>query len=438
VKRLLNQLWIVIGACSAAVVVSWIIYMPSSDERGVWLSKTGRVILDITPLTATMYSQTRVSCVEHLRFPAHMKLVELAEGASIETTDGVLGLTVDGTLDVMQFDRIASLPATCGAANPNATATQVFDAFWHAMNDHYAFFDLHGVDWDARHDLRPDEASTLTDDALFALLSDALEGLDDGHVQLGTPSGYFSPAEAPDWWVPEFSRPALAQIARDTIGTPLTPIDLTGIEYALLDDGIGYVLLRSMSVDTPFGSTSQNAMALAFNEVATVMADARAIIIDLRYNPGGSDSVSFGVASHFTSTPLPVLSKSTYYLGDYTAPFTAVLSPYDDTPLDQPVIVLTSRMTGSAAEILTMALGAMPQVTTMGEPTSGVLSDIHGVKLPNGWDLGLSNQAYRTIDGTLYESIGIPPQVAFDLESQSYLDSDDPLLRAAFARARQN
>ena len=30
-------------------------------------------------------------------------------------------------------------------------------------------------------------------------------------------------------------------------------------------------------------------------------------------------------------------------------------------------------------------------------------------QLPNGWEYGLSNEIYETMDGTNYENIGIPP-----------------------------
>lgn len=434
-RRFLNQFWIVIGTLIVAFGVSWVIYMPDSTERGVWRAETGGTLITLSPVTAKMYSETPVSCLRQLSFPAHMKLVELAEGATIDVIDDQLHLSVDGSLDAMILNRIDALPDTCGEANPNASPDVVFDAMWHAMDQHYAFFDLHDVDWDARRAFTPTNA-TLDDQALFALLSDTLEGLDDGHVQLGAPFDFYSPVQDPDWLTDTLNRESLTQIARDTVGTPLTPIDLTGIEYALLPDGVGYVLIRHMGLDTPFGTRSEPAMALAFSQVAAELANANAIIIDIRYNPGGSDSVSLGVASHFTAQPVDVFTKTTRNGDGQTAPFTATLTPFDDTPLTQPVILLTTKMTGSAAEILTMALRDFPQVTTMGEATSGGLSDILGVKLPNGWDLGLSNQTYRTMDGALYEAVGIPPDVTFDIQAAPLQQGEDPLLRAAFARAR--
>lgn len=439
-KRLLNQIWIVIGAIVAAFFVSWVIYMPDAQERGAWRSQTGGQILTLSPFQAEIYSESSASCVQQLSFPAHLKLIEIAEGATIVSDGSTLQLTIDGVLEPALFDRIPALPDACTTANPDASASDVFDAMWAAMNEHYAFFDLHGVDWDARRDWGPDVNESLTHEALFASLSNTLDGLDDGHLQLGTPVGYFSPAEDPEWLLADdtLNRASLTQIARDTIGVPLTPVDLTGVEYAMLPDGVGYVLIRHMSIDTPWGTTEDPAMAAAFAKVATAIEQARAIVIDIRYNPGGSDPVAFGVASHFTAQPVDVLTKTTRVGDAQTAPFTATLHPYDQSPLSQPVILLTSQMTGSAAEILTMALGELPNVTTMGQPTSGGFSDIMGFTLPNGWELGLSNQTYRTMDGTSYEVIGIPPDVPFVIETAPLSQGEDPLLRAALVRANQS
>lgn len=434
--RLLKQLWIVVGAVIGAFVISWFVYMPDAEQRGIWRATYGGSIITLNPFTAKMYSESSVSCIDQLTFPAHMKLVEWAEGAVVDADGDNMLLTIDGTLDAIPYTRIDALPENCRAANASASSADVFDALWAAMDEHYAFFELHGVDWDERRALAP--TTNLSDEALFVLLQETLAGLDDGHVQLGSPLGYFSPSRAPDW-LPEntnLSRESLWQAARDTVGADLTPIELTAIEYTLLPDGIGYVMIRTMGFDTPFGTLSEPGMAQAFSQAATELQDAKAIIIDLRYNPGGSDTISFGVASHFTAEPTDVLTKTTRDGSHQSLPFTATLLPYDETPLSQPVLVLTSTFTGSAAEILTMSLRDLPNVTVMGENTGGGLSDILGFKLPNGWNLGLSNQTYRTMDGALYEAIGIPPDIPFEIEAAPLERGEDPLLRAAFDYVR--
>lgn len=435
--RILKQLWIVLGAVIGAFALSWLIYMPNAEQRGIWRATNGGSIITLNPLAAKLYSETNVSCVEQLTFPAHLKLVEWAEGAVLDVDGDQMSLSVDGTLDPIAYTRIGALPSHCTQPSENATSKEVFDAVWAAFDEHYAFFDLHGVDWAARRALAPTE--NLSDDELFAVLQDMLTGLDDGHVQLGTPLGSYSPSLAPDW-VPEdrgdLERPDLWQIARDTVGADLTPIELTAVEYTLLPDGIGYVMIRNMGFDTPLGGLSQSGMAQAFSQASNALQDASAIIIDLRYNPGGSDTVSLGIASHFTASSLDVFTKTTRNGDTQSPPFTATILPFDETPLAQPVLVLTSNLTGSAAEILTLSLRDLPNVAVMGENTSGGLSDIMGFTLPNGWELGLSNQTYLTMDGTFFEGTGIPPDIPFTIEFEPFLRGEDPFLRAAFTQAR--
>ena len=113
-RRLLNQFWLLIGTALAVLIVSWFIYMPNADERGVWRSQSGAMILTLTPFQATLYSASSASCIKQIAFPAHMKLVEWAEGATIHSHDGNnLTLNIDGTLDPIQFATIAAIQYRC-------------------------------------------------------------------------------------------------------------------------------------------------------------------------------------------------------------------------------------------------------------------------------------------------------------------------------------
>lgn len=438
-KTLFKALLSAITVLVVAFGLSWLIFMPNASERGVWRAEAGGMVLNITRTTAKTYRQTSISCIEELTFPAHLKFVEWAEGAWLETEGDALLLHLDGSVDPTRFTRLEALPENCGPATPEtATPREVFDVLWTAMDENYAFFDLHGVNWQARRSLAPAQNAEMTDADLFDLLMQTLDGLDDGHVHLGTyETGFASPSQPPAWLPDDGSltRANLIQTARDTLGTPLTPLPEAPIEFALLEGNIGYVLIREMDVDVPFGGNSQSAMTRAFGFIAEVLGDTRALIIDLRYNPGGSDTVSFGVASHFTATPLTAFTKSSRIDAGQTTPFTATLQPFDDTPLTQPTLILTSQLTGSAAEILTMTLRELPQVTIMGEATGGGLSDVLGFVLPNGWLFGLSNQTYLTPSGEAFEGIGIPPDIPFEITAEPLLTGQDPLLEAAIAQA---
>lgn len=68
-------------------------------------------------------------------------------------------------------------------------------------------------------------------------------------------------------------------------------------------------------------------------------------------------------------------------------------------------------MTYSGAEIFVMSTMQFPNVTRVGEATAGALSDVLFFKLPNGREIGLSNERYFASDGVCYEERGVPPHV---------------------------
>ncbi len=428
-------LWAVAGIV-AAFAVSWVIYMPNGQERGAWRLSTGGYVLYLTPITAALYSETAHSCFEDTKFPAHMKLIEMAEGARVDVVDQQLHLNLDGTLGTLVFDPIEALPEACNATpNPEVDASEVFQAVWTAMDEHYAFFDLHGVNWNERAQFIPEPGIKMTDTELREGLLEMMAGLDDGHIHFGSPeAGWSSPASRPDW-VPDdgsITQDGLVQTAIASAGVALTEVDGAPFAYGLRDDGIGYIVLKGMSVDVPFGGNSQDATAEVFDGILNELDDAKALVIDIRYNPGGSDTVSFGIASHFIDEKQIVLSKTTRDGDQQSEPLVVDLAPFGTEKEMRPTLLLTSRVTGSAAEIFTMAMREFPQVTTFGENTSGGLSDVMGFVLPNGWGLGLSNQTYLTVAGELFEGAGIPPDVQMDYETEAYQAGDDPVLAAAF------
>jgi hypothetical protein len=375
--------------------------------------------------------------MQDLVFPAHMKLVELLEGATVLVENEQLNLTVDGTLDTRKFNRIDALPANCTSPDPDAaTPREVVEAIWTAMDEHYAFFDLHGVDWATRKAFIPAANAQMTDQELTDLILEMMDGIDDGHVHFGTDEiGYSSPSIKPAW-IPDDGSITWASLIENALinaDTDLTQAENAPIIYGLRPDGIGYIMVRQMDVDKTLGGNSTDTMAAAFETVLLDMTDATALIIDVRFNPGGSDTVSFGIAGHFIDEPQPVFTKTTRSGADQVNLFTGIVQPFDETAETRPTMVLTSRLTGSAAEIFTMAMRDFPQVTTLGEPTSGGLSDVMGIKLPNGWGLGLSDQIYLTMDGSLFEGTGIPPDMPVVYETAPFQSGEDPILAAAIA-----
>ena len=76
-----------------------------------------------------------------------------------------------------------------------------------------------------------------------------------------------------------------------------------------------------------------------------------------------------------------------------------------------PVIILTSGLTGGAAEVAVLAMRDMPGVTVVGSPTRGELAWMRHWILPNGWTGTTSRGRILSMDGTAFQGRGIPPDV---------------------------
>ena len=419
-----------VGVAAAALGVSWILTMPDKEIRGTWETEGYGLHLDIGRALIDIYQVTEISCHRAYRLPAHQWLIAALEDVRFTSQDEGLQIVAGGTLNPIRADRTASLPDHCPAAPVSpGTAQENFDVLWQAMHEHYAFFDLHEVDWAARRAAyRPEAAAVLDEDTLFDLFKQTLDGLDDGHLYIARPDGeVHSPSVPPDWHDDRH------MVRDNTLAqfTELTAINGTGLLYGWATPDIGYVCIAHMDVDEGFNIAAEDAAQAAFAEIATVFADAQGIILDVRYNPGGSDDIALAYASYFTDQTIPAFTKSTRTDGGYTPPYAVALEPHGTIHLVQPTIVLTTGFTGSAAEIFTMAMRELPQVTVMGTSTSGGLSDGLDFTLPNGWILGLSHQRYLTPDGTLYEGVGVPPDINVQTDVESARNGIDAVLDAS-------
>ncbi len=133
------------------------------------------------------------------------------------------------------------------------------------------------------------------------------------------------------------------------------------------------------------------------------------MIIDVRFNQGGFDKVSSDIASRFTNQEHIAFSKKARLGDSFTEDQIISLSPKGDFQFNQDIVLLTSPLTASAAEIFALYLKDLPYVTIVGENTNGGFSDILTHALPNGAIIGLSNEIYSDMNGVVYEGIGVGP-----------------------------
>jgi carboxyl-terminal processing protease len=142
----------------------------------------------------------------------------------------------------------------------------------------------------------------------------------------------------------------------------------------------------------------------------SVMKDLSAmesIVIDIRFNGGGQDAVSFEIMSRFISNKMKIGTQKLRYGNTFT-PILPLEIQGTENAFTKPIYVLTSQQTGSAAETFSIATMSMKHAKRIGSPTSGAILTALEKELPNGWAFAISNEICMDNEGNNYENRGIP------------------------------
>ncbi len=176
----------------------------------------------------------------------------------------------------------------------------------------------------------------------------------------------------------------------------------------LFDGNIGYLDLRFFSGRREAGETAVAAM--------NFLANADAVIIDLRQNGGGSPAMIQLISSYFLNDSTHLNSFENR--GDETLQQFWSLPYVPGKPMfDTDLYILTSRRTFSAAEEFTYNLKNLKRATIVGETTGGgahpggsqIVNDDFLVWVPTG-------RAVNPITKTNWEGTGIEPHIAVKQE----------------------
>ncbi|MCP3143068.1 S41 family peptidase [Pyxidicoccus xibeiensis] len=406
--------------------------------EGSWTTEGYGFVVRFQGDRVALHELTTVSCLRYAR-----------EGVEADGTAPGLGLRfrLDGEQLVIEnattlhiTARRAAFPEVCTRPEPRADdPVSNFEVFWSTFAEQYALFDLYGVDWRARYEtFRPRVTSGTSEAELFSVLSELLAPLTDGHISLEADDQEFRPKPPPEWL--ETHLEGVKQYVRGHyLGGP--GVTLTAHErlaYQSLDARVGYIFLAGMvGFSGPAGDEADDvaAAARAIDEALAALGDKQALILDVRFNAGGYDAVSLAIASRFTDVERLAFTKKARVGQGFTPPREYRFAPAGPRRFTGRVYILTSSLSASAAEIFTMAMGALPNVTVVGERTDGAHSDVLTRQLPNGWSFGLSNELYAAPDGQVYERVGLPPDVELALDAPSLAGGTDRIFQEALRLA---
>jgi carboxyl-terminal processing protease len=163
-------------------------------------------------------------------------------------------------------------------------------------------------------------------------------------------------------------------------------------------------LIRLSSFDEDAGDELERALEQAQAE------GARAVVLDLRNNPGGLLDESIQAASQFLPEGTTVLLEENR---DGVREATTARS--GGVALDIPLVVMVNANSASAAEILSGALQDAGRATLVGEATFGTGTVLTPYRLSDGARLLLGTQQWLTPGGRLIRGQGIEPDEAVAL-----------------------
>jgi len=318
------------------------------------------------------------------------------------------------------FDRVPRLPSACTDRTP-WTQSRIAALVAAIFTDLYPSFAEFGIDWKARvAALESQRAKIMDDTSLFDALRTLLAGIEDAHVELhGSAEGRsveLVPGDGPTLmhvaakFGPEQQwRQAYRREILDTILQGKGHDVANGhVIWGRVRD-VGYINLLTLFGYGPDGGGRAAADAV-FDRAFAAFEGARAVIVDVSSNTGGSDAFALHVASRFADRRRLAFTK----IGvgaQGVEPQPLYVEPSTRSRYLGPVYVLMSDVTVSAGEIFALSMRSLPNAVLVGGDTRGAFSDAIDKPLPNGWKLNLSAEIYRDPEGRSYETKGLPPQL---------------------------
>ena len=327
---------------------------------------------------------------------------------------------------------ISTLAASgCGAQSPTAPSLPAsdfaaqFDALWSTFDREYSYFVHKQIDWNALGAAyRPRAIASADQTGFIAVVRDMLGHLHDMHVVLRDPSGRATPTYDPqafvNWdrsvWQQYIARANWVQGQGDW-------------GYGVLD-GVPYMTI---------GAWGANSIRPAdFDNALERFRSAPGIILDVRMNPGGNDSLAFDVAGRFARGSVVfgyVRFRNGPSHGDFGPATSRTLNPRGSWQYAGQVLLLIGRRCASSNESFIAAMGQLPNVTLVGDRTAGSTGNPGTFPLANGWSYTVSRWIEYTADNQPIEDVGISPDVFVPTVAQDFGLGQDPVLEWALKAA---
>jgi hypothetical protein len=325
-----------------------------------------------------------------------------------------------------------------------------FEAFFTTFKENYALFEVKNIVWEDLYNQYAEKVNeNTTDDELYNIFQKVLLKLDDKHCYIyrfnqiyfsgfGLPSLNYFDLLSFDFRVAtnDFSLKLIEKKYLNTgyekslrVYSLLPPIGIRNVfTTGWLSDSVAYIYMTEMSNKS---EDVHNAIAAFFEKYHV----ADGFVIDIRDNIGGYSIPVKELAERFTDKKrLYAISRlrSPDNIYSYQEPEYWTIEPRSGKNIsNRPVALLINENTQSAAELFTLMMKTLPNVTLIGDTTSGVFSDTHISKLPNGWEYRMSIRKTTDSNDNSLEDIGIVPDILIENTRKDIDNGKDKVIEYA-------
>ena len=416
----------------------------TSSINGIWEMNGYGKIIEISDIEVNSYDITKISCLLNSK----VKRNEINQLGKFQLFDKdslhlKLGLTN------YYLHRLKELPKE-KLINDSIQKKNLklnFDVFWHTLSENYAFFKERNLNWQNIYDEYKNKVDTINNEQeLYEIFREITDTLNDEHtavrptedirkayqkksdsIEESDSNNNLSIAELEDKILNKYVEDPISY-GRSLHGNGL-------LNYGIIKNNIGYIQLNNMiffsdykisdslsgydylfdyldksNKNPNYQEDEVEGIKILMDNIMVKFQNTDAIILDLRFNYGGYDVVSLEVLKHFINKKAKIFSKKAKTITGFTKSQNIYITPIEK-PFNKPVFFLTSHQTSSAPESLAIASMTFKNIMRIGSNTMGITSDILEKKLPNGWDLYLSNEIQVNFKGDCFEGVGVPPDI---------------------------
>ena len=298
-----------------------------------------------------------------------------------------------------------------------------FESLWKIIDEQYCFLDYknkeYGLDWDEVYKRYSKRISpNMSNYNLFEVLSEMVNELRDGHVNLGSGMATSQYRE----WFDAYPRNFSDSIQSNYLGKDYKIT--SGLVYQILESNIGYVYCESFS-----NAIGDGNLDYMFKDLE--LCDG--VIIDVRNNGGGNLTTAQKLAARFTNEK-KLVGYMSYKTGpghnEFSKPEPVYIEPSKGVRWQKKAVVLVNRRSYSSTNDFVNIMKQLPNVTIIGDKTGGGSGLPFSSEIPNGWSIRFS--ASPMFDSEMNQlEFGINPDIKIDMQESDFLKGKDTIIEEA-------